>query len=193
MAENPQIVKLKETWTKVGDGVSFGNIINQDQSVSIAPDGVPGVGNSGDGTVTNITQGFTSPPLEGVWVLRCTGAGVFSLIDPTPVVVETGLTVDPVLPTDFLAGGMGFTITQGSVAFVSGDELSITVSIAPVTDPVVYQTYRVAGDPAPTDANNNEEIVIFDVNNLAQIAASEEIDIYMKSTGGYAQIRVDIL
>jgi phage tail sheath gpL-like len=81
-----------------------------------------------DGTIGTFTT--SGQPRPGVWSLLCTAAavdgGTFSLTDPDGTVVSTSLTVGAQS-----AGGLGFTLTDGSEDFNVGDVAAITV---PATD-----------------------------------------------------------
>lgn len=90
---------------------------------------------TGDGTVTAATVVHgTDVPLVGAYVLTVTEAvtngGVWSLKDPNGAIVATGLemTVGAGAATVFEAGGLQFTITDGSTDFAAGDTATLTVA-----------------------------------------------------------------
>ena len=59
------------------------------------------------------------------------------------------------------------------------------------TSPSVYlQTYRSAGDPAPTD--KSEGVQVFVAGDQADIAATSAIDVYLYPVGSDGAVRVDL-
>lgn len=83
------------------------------------------VGNTGNGTMGSITVGNAA--ITGTYVLAITeaeaGAGDFSVTDPNGVAIGTGS-----VGTAFSAGGLAFTLADGSTDFAEGDSFSIAVN-----------------------------------------------------------------
>lgn len=110
---------------------------------AITPSAITGTGN-GTITLVSVKEGPVVP-LVGNYVLRCmttvTHGGVWQLEDPNGNVVATGLTMTAGagVATAFEAGGIGFTLTDGSTDFVAG---------ATFTLPVVASGKLVPFDPA---------------------------------------------
>jgi len=82
-------------------------------------------GNSGNGTFGTITVGADAKP--GVYRLTiiepATDAGAFMVQDPDGIVIGSGT-----VAVAFSAGGLGFTLGDGSNNFVAGDAFDITVA-----------------------------------------------------------------
>lgn len=82
-------------------------------------------GNTGNGTIGAVTVALGAK--AGVYNLVCiepaTNAGKFQVTDPDGIVVGVAT-----VAVAFLAGGLGFTIADGSTDFVSGDAFTITVA-----------------------------------------------------------------
>lgn len=93
------------------------------------------VSGTGNGTVTSATV-VEGPvvPLVGAYVLRCTAAatngGTFRLEDPNAAVVASGLimTAGAGAATIMEAGGLRWTVTDGSTDFAVGDTFTLTVA-----------------------------------------------------------------
>jgi len=93
------------------------------------------VAGTGDGTVTAATV-VAGPvvPLVGAYVLNCitavTNGGVWELVDPNGALVASNLimTVGAAAATVFEAGGLQFTITDGSADFAVDDTATLTVA-----------------------------------------------------------------
>jgi hypothetical protein len=90
---------------------------------------------TGNGTVTVATvKDGPIVPMVGAYVLRCIAAvahgGVFRLEDPNGAIVAgyLALTAGAGVATVFEAGGLQFTITDGSTDFVVGDTATLTVA-----------------------------------------------------------------
>jgi hypothetical protein len=99
--------------------------------LAITPSAITGTGN---GTLTAVSV-TPSPnvPKVGNWVLRCittvTNGGVWQLEDPDGAVVASGLTmtVGAGAATVFEAGGLQFTLTDGSTDFAAGAFFTLPV------------------------------------------------------------------
>lgn len=91
---------------------------------------------TGNGTVTLATVvGGTSVPIAGAYVLTvvddtATHGATWKLVDPNGGLVTDGLvmTAGAGLATVFEAGGLQFSITDGSTDFVNGDTATLTVA-----------------------------------------------------------------
>jgi hypothetical protein len=89
---------------------------------------------TGDGTVTagSVVAG-PIVPLVGAYVLNCIEAvvngGIWELVDPNGALVATNLimTVGAGAATVFEAGGLTFTITDGTTDFAVADTATLTV------------------------------------------------------------------
>lgn len=82
-------------------------------------------GNTGNGTIASATVGANS--LAGVYRAVCiepaTDAGKFEVENPAGVIIGVAT-----VGVAFSAGGIGFTIADGSTDFASGDSFTITVA-----------------------------------------------------------------
>jgi hypothetical protein len=76
--------------------------------------------NTGNGTFGAITVGAA---IAGAYTVEFDSATTFVVSDPTGKEVGHGAT-----GAAFNAGGIGFTITAGSTAFVAGDSFTVTVA-----------------------------------------------------------------
>jgi hypothetical protein len=122
-----------ELLTFAGDDTFVAGTVLARQSVALAvtPSAITGTGN---GTLTAVTV-TPSPevPKPGNWVLRCittvTNGGVWQLEDPDGAIVASGLTmtVGAGAATVFEAGGLQFTLTDGSTDFAAGAFFTIPV------------------------------------------------------------------
>jgi phage tail sheath gpL-like len=98
---------------------------------------------TGNGTVTTFTT--TGNPQPGLWRLQNVSAvangGVWSLTDPEGNVVSTTLTMTPGAgaATALSAGGLGFTLTDGTTDFGLGAYFDITV---PATNVVFTSNWK---------------------------------------------------
>ena len=113
-------------------------------------------GNTGNGTVTAasvITGGIV--PAVGAYTLTCTtvvaNSGMFALKNPSGVLVEDGIkiAVGAAGTTVVKAGGLQFTVTDGSTDFIIGDSFTLTV-VADGTL-VIYSATGVGGAQIATD------------------------------------------
>lgn len=82
-------------------------------------------GNTGNGTMGTVTVG--NDALTGTYVLTITAAaanaGTFSVVDPFGAVVGTGT-----VAVEFSAGGLSFTLADGSTDFAVDDVFTIAVN-----------------------------------------------------------------
>lgn len=86
-----------------------------------------GSGNTGNGTMGAITvsAGAKSGRYQLVIVEPGTNVGSFALYDPDGIFVDNG-----VVASAFSAGGLAFTLADGSTDFVAGDSFAIDVSFS---------------------------------------------------------------
>lgn len=109
-----------------------------------------GAGNTGDGAMGAVTVGGAAK--EGVYTLTFVepdaNAGDFVVEDPDGVIVGSGK-----VAVAFSAGGLSFTLADGSADFVAGDSFLITVveSSAKYTD----------HDPAATDGSQVAAAILY--------------------------------
>lgn len=101
-------------------------------AIAVTASAVTGTGN---GTVTAATVvAGPAVPLAGAYVLTVvtavTHGGVWKLVDPNGALVTDGLvmTASTGAATVFEAGGLQFTITDGSTDFAAGDTATLTVA-----------------------------------------------------------------
>ncbi len=91
------------------------------------------ISGTGNGTLTALSVLDGYAPQNGAWELECTAlatnGGVFKLTSPAGVIVESGLTMTPGvgIATVFEAGGLQFTLTDGTTDFGVGAKFVITV------------------------------------------------------------------
>jgi len=118
---------------------------------AVTPTGPVGTGN---GTLTLVTvKEGPIVPLVGSYVLRNTAAvangGVWRLEDPNGTIVASDLrmTVGAGAATAFEAGGLGFTITDGSTDFALGD--TFTLPVVADGDLVPFDPAGVGGAQVP--------------------------------------------
>lgn len=137
-------------------GIGFGKVVVQGANakgvkVSAAAGTAAGAavaGNTGNGTITaEPTVGAGAK--TGVYQLVCvepgTNVGEFQVFDPDGLLVGVA-----VVATEFAAGGLTFTIADGSTDFASGDRFTITVSGAPVFRGITVRNPAVEPDTADT-------------------------------------------
>ena len=100
-------------------GAVLGKITNAG-TTTVAAD----AGNTGDGTIGTVTLGATVQ--VGAYVITviepATSLGDFSVDDPNGTSVGTGT-----VGTEFVGGGLTFTLADGAADFVAGDRITITV------------------------------------------------------------------
>jgi len=103
------------------------------QEVATAITVTPGVGNTGNGTVTASVTGVEEVPAVGAYVLECTFAvtngGVFKVTGPKGDIVADNLTlrVGAGLVTNFVVDGITFVVTDDTTDFAAGDTFSAAV------------------------------------------------------------------
>lgn len=104
-------------------------------TVTATPDG----GNAGDGTCTSLGVTSGQTPKPGTWNLECitevAHEGVFKLVDPDGTTVSSTLTMTggTGAATALSAGGIDFTLTDGSADFEVGDKFEIVVPATNMT------------------------------------------------------------
>jgi hypothetical protein len=111
----------------------------------------PFAGNTGNGAMGAITVGAGAKVGDYKLVIIEPGAnaGKFSLEDPDGVIVGTGT-----VAAAFSAGGIGFTLADGSTDFIAGDGFTITVA-------AVAEKYKLY-DPANTDGSERVAGIMYD-------------------------------
>lgn len=103
------------------------------KTLAVPTTGVAGA-NTGDGTVTLVSKDPYQSPQVGAYNLECVTAvangGVFKLEDPGGNLITNTLTmtVGAGAATEFTAGGLIFTITDGATDFIVGDSFTITTT-----------------------------------------------------------------
>jgi len=114
--------------------LAFGTVMAYLNAV-VPTTGTAGGSNVGDGTVTGVAASGAPGLLIGTYTLICTFAvtngGVFKLTDPNGNIVADNLTlrVGDGLLTSFNAGGLVFTVTEGTTTdFSADDEFTIAVA-----------------------------------------------------------------
>jgi len=101
---------------------------------SVPATGTADAGNTGDGTCTAVAFAAGGPIREGTFTLECvtavTNGGIFELRDPDDNVIAAPLvmTAGAGAATEFAAGGLFFTLTDGATDFVSGDLFTIAAT-----------------------------------------------------------------
>lgn len=101
-------------------------------ALSVVASAVTGTGN-GTVSAATVVEGPTVP-LVGAYVLTVVTAvangGVWKLVDPNGALITDGLVMTPGAgaATTFEAGGLRFTITDGSTDFAAGDTATLTVT-----------------------------------------------------------------
>jgi hypothetical protein len=99
-------------------------------AVVVAADG----GNTGDGTVTVASVvgldnlGNKIIPKIGAYVFELTAALIGKITDPDGVDIVTGIAITDGGAAIIQFAGLIFTVTDGAIAFVSGDKFTITVA-----------------------------------------------------------------
>jgi len=101
---------------------------------TVPTEGTADVGNTGDGTMTGVTQGVTGQLKIGTYEVKCvevaTHGGTFSLADPNGNLLATDLTIFAGAGevTEFAIGGLVFSITDGATDFVAGDKFTLAIT-----------------------------------------------------------------
>jgi len=140
--------------TFAGAGTLASGTVLATQRVNTTPTASANVG-TGNGTVTALSVLAGQTPVAGAWTFKCTSAvtngGVFSLFNPSGSLVASGITLTPGAggTTVVKAGGMQFTVTDGSTDFAVGDTFTITV--AAVEKLVPYSSTGAGGAETATD------------------------------------------
>lgn len=123
-----------ELLTFAGAGTVLEGTILARKAVADAVTVVDG-SNTGNGTVTLATVAVGQiVPVVGAYNVECTAVvtngGVFKIEDPNGTEVASGisLTVGAGVETVVNAGGLTFTVTDGSTDFVIGDSFALTVA-----------------------------------------------------------------
>jgi hypothetical protein len=165
--------------TQSGTAIRSGTVLTQaDTGAAVfAMD----AGSTGNPTAGTITVGVAALP--GVYRIVFTAATLFLVEDPNGVTVDNGT-----LGTAFSAGGLGFTLTAGGTAAVSGDTAKITVA-AGTGKFVPYTADRAAGPAAGIlynelpAATGDVKAVVFDADmevrrgGLVGLDAAAEADL----------------
>lgn len=107
-----------------GQNLRAGSVLGQ-ALVGAAAAAVAGAGNAGNGVMGAVT--VTGPAKQGIYVLTIiepvTNLGNFTVEDPDGHQIGTGK-----VGTAFAAGGLAFTLADGTNDFAAGDTFAITVS-----------------------------------------------------------------
>ncbi len=124
------------------------------RAVAIATTETMDGGNTGNGTLTLATVvGGTTVPLVGTYVVNCvelaTHGGTFELVDPNGAIIIGSLVMlaGAGVTTVFEAGGLQFSITDGSTDFAVGD--TGTIIVAADGDLVIFAIAGAAGAQNP--------------------------------------------
>jgi hypothetical protein len=123
-----------ETLTFAGADTFVKGTILARRKVALVPT-ASAITGTGNGTLTSLSV-VTGPevPLVGAYVLTCitavTHGGVWKLVDPNGRLVAGNLvmTASTGAATVFKAGGLQFTLTDGSTDFAAADSFTITVA-----------------------------------------------------------------
>lgn len=131
-----------------------------------AASGIGGGANTGNGTMGAVT--VSSAAKAGVYKLSitepATDAGTFRLEDPDGELVGTGT-----VAVAFSAGGLAFTLADGSTDFVAGDGFAITVTFTSekylefdqdVADPSNIPAGILLSDTTAPDGSDVEATVV---------------------------------
>jgi hypothetical protein len=118
-------------------------------------------GNSGNGTMGAITVGAGAKPgvYKLVFVEPATDAGAFIVEDPDGIVIGSGD-----VAAAFSAGGLGFTLADGSNDFAAGDAFNITVAAG--------SGEYVPVDAAADDGSHEAVAVLYGANEQGSIDAT---------------------
>jgi len=144
--------------------LAFGTVL---AILRVAVGSVTAGSNTGDGTVTNLALAAGVIPLVGDYVLECieavTNGGIFKLEDPNGNLVASNLTMFAGAgeTTDFIAGGLSFTITDGATDFIVGD--SFTLAVDAVNKLVPFDETAVDGSQVPFYIYMGSEIAAADI------------------------------
>lgn len=106
---------------QTGTEIVSGQIMTQAGDAATTGTAAAVAGNTGNPTFSAITVGAAGLP--GVYNLQFTGATTFEVEGPDGKSIGTGKT-----GTAFNKGGLGFTVTAGGTAAVTGDAWTITVA-----------------------------------------------------------------
>lgn len=117
-------VTIKAVTLQSGQGVvQRGTVLGITDPSLILGDVTPGVGNTGNGTITSVSLGATAK--LGTYTLACTAevenGGTFSVTAPG------GATLSPATVGTPYTGQINFTINDGSADWVEGDTITIVV------------------------------------------------------------------
>lgn len=113
-------ITVNATAGKLAAGTLLAKITAANAAIATA-----GGGNTGNGTMGSIVVG--NEAITGTYVLNITEAaangGEFSVVDPNGAVIGTGT-----VGVAFSAGGLAFTLADGSTDFIVGDTFSLAVN-----------------------------------------------------------------
>lgn len=130
--------------------------------------------NTGNGTVTVFSIGLNETPEVGNHTFEMTGALVGKLISPSGNEI-TGLAIADGDAAIIKAGGLVFTVTDGSTAFIAGDEF--TLAVANGTGKYIpYTAAGTAGASAPCAISLNEVTSVGAGDYPAGIMLAGEVD-----------------
>lgn len=149
---------------------------------------VAGGSNTGNGTVTAFALSGVGTPKVGNYAFTCITAvangGIFNLIDPdSNIVAQVALNAGAGATTVVIAGGLEFTVTDGSTDFAAADTFTL-----PVTS---VSNAWLPYDPAAVDGVNIPAgIYMGDTIAAATIVAGTVTDNPI-ITGGYVFVDED--
>lgn len=109
-------------------------------------------GNTGNGTIT-ASPTITAGAKEGVYTVTMlepgSNAGEFMVQDPDGITIGNGT-----VAVAFSAGGVAFTVADGSTDFVAGDQFTVTVTATANADflGIAILNTAVPADPTTPDA-----------------------------------------
>lgn len=133
-------------------------------------------GNTGDGTVGTVTVGAAKVGAYRLTFIEpATDLGTFQVEDPDGVNVGTG-----VVGTQFVGGGLTFTVADGSADFVAGDAFTITVA-AVTTNAGKFQELD------PSAANGAEVAAGIIVN---KVTAPDGVDVVAAAVVRDAEVKL---
>lgn len=133
-------------------------------------------GNTGNGTMGSITvsAGAKAGAYKLVVIETATNAGKFTVEDPDGVTIGTGT-----VAVAFSAGGLAFTLADGSTDFVSGDGFTITVAAG-------AGTYAVYDNTASNGVETADAILCYAAANSGSTQSVTVIE-------RLAEVKADLL
>lgn len=141
-------------------------------------------GNTGNGTIT-AEPAVAAGAKTGVYQLVCvepgTNVGEFQVFGPDGVLVGVA-----VVATEFVGGGLTFTIADGSTDFASGDRFTITVAGAPLFRGITRRDPGVINTTADTYPQYSQASLV--VKGVVVVSAAAAVSVgdpaYFVPAGG---------